>query len=153
MAGFAELSGSVIESPQGLHSNARTFSAKGRLIICKAIGRPQTGQPTSLLGVKSSLIAYLCTRWRTRTLTWINPPSIAGAKPAPHFSRKAQHPGHSASTRQLGIELYSDHKPRRRAERSQLTCRNSRLPTILGPSLGLAASATSKIHPSDWHRG
>jgi len=58
MAGFIELSGSVIESPHGLHSNARRFSAKGRLMICKVIGRPQTGQPTSSLDVKSSLIAY-----------------------------------------------------------------------------------------------
>jgi len=58
MEGFVELSGSVIESPHGLHSNACTFSAKGRLMICKVIGRPQTGQPTSSLDVKSSLIAY-----------------------------------------------------------------------------------------------
>src|SRR6516165_11571758 len=46
---------------------------------------------------------YLCTGWRTRALTWINPPSIAGAKPAPHFSPKAQHPGHSASCPQSAV--------------------------------------------------
>ena len=51
MAGVVELSGSVIESPQGLHSNAYRFSAKARLMICKAIGLPQMGQASSLLGV------------------------------------------------------------------------------------------------------
>jgi hypothetical protein len=52
MAGVVELSDSVIESPQGLHSNAYTFSAKARLMICKAIGVPQMGQTTSLVGRK-----------------------------------------------------------------------------------------------------
>jgi hypothetical protein len=51
MAGVAELSGSVIESPQGLHSNAYKSSAKARLKIWKIIGVPQTGQTTSLRGV------------------------------------------------------------------------------------------------------
>jgi hypothetical protein len=54
MAGLVvELWGSVIESPHGLHSNAYKFSAKARLMICKVIGWPQTGQATSLLGVGS----------------------------------------------------------------------------------------------------
>jgi hypothetical protein len=53
-----ELSGEVIESPHGLHSNAYKFPAKARLMICKAIGRPQTGQATSLLSVKSLLMLY-----------------------------------------------------------------------------------------------
>jgi hypothetical protein len=56
---MVELSDSVIESPQGLHSNAYKFSAKAHLMICKVIGLPQTGQATSLLGVRSSLIGYL----------------------------------------------------------------------------------------------
>jgi hypothetical protein len=56
VAGVVELSGSVIESPQGLHSNAYKFSANARLMICKVIGLPQTGQATSLLNVRSSLI-------------------------------------------------------------------------------------------------
>jgi hypothetical protein len=89
MTGFVELLGSVIESPHGLHSNARTFSAKGRLMICKVIGRPQTGQPTSLLGVKSSPITYLCTRWRTRALTWINPPSAQSQRRTFHAKPEA----------------------------------------------------------------
>jgi hypothetical protein len=72
MAGVVELSGAVIESPQGLHSNAYKFSAKARLMIWRVIGLPQTGQATSLLGVKFSLIGALCTRWRGATLTQIN---------------------------------------------------------------------------------
>jgi hypothetical protein len=56
IAGVVELSGSVIESPQGLHSNAYKFSAKARLMICKVIGLPQTGQATSLLSMKSPLL-------------------------------------------------------------------------------------------------
>jgi hypothetical protein len=44
MARVVELSGSVIESPQGLHLNAYKFSAKARLMICKLIGLPQTGR-------------------------------------------------------------------------------------------------------------
>jgi hypothetical protein len=39
--GVVELSGSVIESPHGLHSNAYKFPAKARLMICNVIGRPQ----------------------------------------------------------------------------------------------------------------
>jgi len=58
MAGLVELSGSVSESAQGLHSNAYKFSAKARLMIWKVIGLPQTGQATSLPGVKSSFIPY-----------------------------------------------------------------------------------------------
>jgi hypothetical protein len=61
MVGVVELSGSVIESPQGLHSNAYKSSVKARLMIWKVIGLPQTGQATSLLGVKTSLIGALCT--------------------------------------------------------------------------------------------
>jgi hypothetical protein len=57
--GFIELSGEVIESPHGLHSNAYMFPAKARLMICKAIGRPQMGQATSLPGVESSLMLHL----------------------------------------------------------------------------------------------
>jgi hypothetical protein len=72
MAGVVELSGSVIESPQGLHSNTYKFSVKARLIVWKIIGLPQTGQATSLLGVKSSLIGALCTQWWSATLTRIN---------------------------------------------------------------------------------
>jgi hypothetical protein len=53
LSGFA---GSVIESPQGLHLNAYKFPAKARLMICKVIGLPHTGQATSLLGARSSLI-------------------------------------------------------------------------------------------------
>jgi hypothetical protein len=62
MAALVELSDLVIESPHGLHSNAYKCSAKARRMICEVIGRPQTGQATSL---GSSLIAYSCTRWRT----------------------------------------------------------------------------------------
>jgi hypothetical protein len=51
MAGLVELSGAVIESPQGLHSNAYKLSVKARLMIWKVIGLPQIGQATSLLGV------------------------------------------------------------------------------------------------------
>jgi hypothetical protein len=72
MAGVVELSDSVIESPQGLHSNAYKFSAKARLMIWKVIGLPQTGHATSLLDMKSSLIAALCIRCRSATLTRIN---------------------------------------------------------------------------------
>jgi hypothetical protein len=68
MAGVVELSGSVIESPQGLHSNAYKFSARARLMICKVIGLPQTGQAST----NPSLIRALCTRWRSATLTRIN---------------------------------------------------------------------------------
>jgi hypothetical protein len=57
--GVIELSGEVIESPHGLHLNAYKFPAKARLMICKAIGRPQMGQATSLPGVESSLMVYL----------------------------------------------------------------------------------------------
>jgi hypothetical protein len=70
IAGVAELLGSVIESPQGLHSNAYKFWAKARLMIWKVIGLPQTGQATS--AVKSSLIGHLCTRCRSAVLTRIN---------------------------------------------------------------------------------
>jgi hypothetical protein len=66
------LSGSVIESPQGLHSNAYRFSAKARLMICNVIDLPQRGQATSLLGVRSSLIRFLYARLRSPTLMWIN---------------------------------------------------------------------------------
>jgi hypothetical protein len=55
-----------------LHSNAYKFSAKARLMICKVIGLPQIGQATSLLGIESSLIGYLCMRWCSPTLTRIN---------------------------------------------------------------------------------
>jgi hypothetical protein len=51
MAGLVELSGAVIESPQGLHSNAYKLSVRARLMIWKVIGLPQIGQATSLLGV------------------------------------------------------------------------------------------------------
>jgi hypothetical protein len=67
MAGVVELSDSVIESPQGLHSNAYKFLAKARLMIWKVIGLPQTGHATSLLEMKSLLIAALCIRRRSAT--------------------------------------------------------------------------------------
>jgi len=63
-AGGVELSGEVIESPHGLHSNAYKFPANARLMTCKDIGRPQMGQATSLPGVDSLLKLYLSTRWR-----------------------------------------------------------------------------------------
>jgi hypothetical protein len=71
-AGVVELSGSVIESPQGLHSNTYKSSVKARLIVWKIIGLPQTGQATSLLGLNSSLIGALCTQWWGAALTPIN---------------------------------------------------------------------------------
>jgi hypothetical protein len=43
-----QLTGSVVENPQGLHWNTFKFSANARLIVCSnVIGRPQTGQMTS----------------------------------------------------------------------------------------------------------
>ena len=60
MAGFVELPGSVIESPHGLHSNARTFSAKGRPMICKAIGRRTAPSPGGCSGsLRNKLISAL----------------------------------------------------------------------------------------------
>jgi hypothetical protein len=92
MAGVVELSGSVIESPQGLHSNAYKFPAKARLMICKVIGLPQTGQATSLLSTKSSVMRALCTRWRSATLTRINTSAKKGAaRTSPVFALPALH--------------------------------------------------------------
>ena len=84
MTGVVELSGSVIESPQGPHPNACKFAAKARLMTCKFIGPPQTGQATSLPGERSSLIRCLCTRWRSATLTRIK---ISPKKPPNHLAR------------------------------------------------------------------
>jgi hypothetical protein len=58
--GMVQLTGSVVENPHGLHWNTFRFSAKARLIIySKIIGRPQTGQMISFVGVTSSLITHL----------------------------------------------------------------------------------------------
>jgi hypothetical protein len=52
--------GSVVENPHGLHWNTFKLSSKARLIVYRnVIGRPQTEQMTSLVGVISSLILYL----------------------------------------------------------------------------------------------
>jgi hypothetical protein len=55
--GVVQLTGSAIENPHGLHWNAFKFSAKARLMVCRnTIGRPQTGQMVSLIGVGPSVI-------------------------------------------------------------------------------------------------
>jgi hypothetical protein len=55
-----QLTGSVIENPQGLHWNTFKLSANARLIVCSNfIGRPQTGQTTSTVWTAFSLIPYL----------------------------------------------------------------------------------------------
>jgi hypothetical protein len=87
MAGDVELSGSVIESPQGLHSKAYKFSAKARLMICKIIGLPQIGQATLLLGIRFSLIGYLCMQWRNPTLTRIKKVAVRASPWPLHTSR------------------------------------------------------------------
>jgi hypothetical protein len=57
--GVVQLTGSVVENPQGLHLNTFRFSAKARLIVCSnVIGPPQTGQMTSLMNVGFSLIVH-----------------------------------------------------------------------------------------------
>jgi hypothetical protein len=67
--GVIELSGEVIESPQGLHSNAYKFPAKARLMICKDIGRPQIGQATPSLGVGTSRMSHLSMRRQVLAMT------------------------------------------------------------------------------------
>jgi hypothetical protein len=69
-----QLTGSVIESPHGLHWNAYKFSPKARLIVCMSvIGRPQTGQMTSLVvGVTSLLIIRVWMQWRVPAMMQIN---------------------------------------------------------------------------------
>ena len=69
-AEVVELTGSVIESPHGLHWNAYRFSAKARLMTDRVIGRPQIGQATpSSLGLRSSLMSHLSTQRRVPAMT------------------------------------------------------------------------------------
>jgi hypothetical protein len=67
--------GSAFEYPHALQWNTFKFSAKARRILCsKVIGRPQTGQMTSFIDVRSSLIAHSWARWLVPAMTEINRP-------------------------------------------------------------------------------